>query len=148
MTFHFRPRYTGVYQDRRRECGFQLYSAVGVPRGDKAGYAEQTLQNSLPGAPHVAILTSDPDLGVYGAVDVAAKTTGAVARHAGPWRRSHPSGAALARYSGLVKRLVAIPADRRMVCAMSFGYEDEAHPANSYRTTRASLDEAVTWVDR
>lgn len=146
--FPFPAAYTGVYQDRRRECGFQLYSAVGVPRGDKAGYAEQTLQNfKLFGAPHVAILTSDPDLGVYGAVDVGGYVQVLLLAMQAHGVAAIPQ-AALARYSGLVKRLVAIPADRRMVCAMSFGYEDEAHPANSYRTTRASLDEAVTWVDR
>ena len=69
--FPFPAEYTGVYLQRRRECGFQLYEAVGVERGDKPGYARQTLENyRLFGAPHVAILTSDPGLGIYGAVDV------------------------------------------------------------------------------
>jgi hypothetical protein len=33
------------------------------------------------------------------------------------------------------------------VCGISFGYEDPAHPANRFRTTRATLDEACRWVD-
>jgi hypothetical protein len=33
-----------------------------------------------------------------------------------------------------------------MVCAVSFGYEDTAHPANSYRTSRAPLEQAVRFV--
>jgi len=144
--FPFPSAYTGVYLERRRECGFQLYQAVGVERGDKAGYARQTLENfRLFGAPHVAILTSDPGLGVYGAVDVGgyvqvlllamqAHGVAAIAQ------------AALANHSALVKRELEIPAERPMVCAVSFGYEDTAHPANSYRTSRAPLEQAVRFV--
>ena len=144
--FPFPAAYTGVYLERRRECGFQLYQAVGVERGDKAGYARQTLENfRLFGAPHVAILTSDPGLGVYGAVDVGgyvqvlllamqAHGVAAIAQ------------AALANHAALVKRELEIPAQRPMVCAVSFGYEDTAHPANSYRTSRAPLEQAVRFV--
>src|SRR5471032_2044533 len=33
------PReYLGVYLERRRESGFQLYNTLGIPRGDKAAY--------------------------------------------------------------------------------------------------------------
>jgi nitroreductase len=28
---------------------------------------------------------------------------------------------------------------------ISFGYEDEAHPANGFRTGRAPLEEVVEW---
>jgi len=34
-----------------------------------------------------------------------------------------------------------------MVCGISFGYEDVGHPANSYRTSRATLEQAVDFVD-
>src|SRR5215468_12363163 len=54
------PReYLGVYLERRRESGFQLYNTLGIPRGDKAAYAKQALQNfEFFGAPHVAIITT------------------------------------------------------------------------------------------
>src|ERR1700741_4453185 len=40
------PReYFGVYLERRRESGFQLYNTLGIPRGDKAAYAKQALEN-------------------------------------------------------------------------------------------------------
>src|SRR2546425_8066972 len=65
------PReYKGVYLERRRESGFQLYNTLGIPRGDKAAYAKQALENyNFFGAPHVAIITTAEALGVYGAVD-------------------------------------------------------------------------------
>ena len=43
---------------------------------------------------------------------------------------------------------VALPADRIMVCAISFGYADTAHPVNGYRTRRAHLDEVLSWQDQ
>src|SRR5260221_8866610 len=68
--FPFPREYRGVYLDRRRESGFQLYNSLGIPRGDKAGYAKQALENfNFFGAPHVAIVHTDEALGVYGAID-------------------------------------------------------------------------------
>lgn len=145
--FPYPLEYRGVYQERRRECGFQLYEAVGVARGDKAGYARQGLENfRLFGAPHVAIMTSDPGLGVYGAVDVGGYVQVlmlAMQAHG----VASIAQAALARQSTLLKSLLGIPAERRVVCGVSFGYEDSAHPANRFRTRRAPLAEVVDWVD-
>jgi Nitroreductase family len=62
--FAFPREYRHVYLARRRECGFQLYAAVGVARGDRAGAERQRLENfHLFGAPHVAIVTSEEALG-------------------------------------------------------------------------------------
>ena len=145
--FPFPTEYTGVYQERRRECGFQLYEAVGVARGDKAAYAKQGLEHFRQfGAPHVAILTSAPGLGVYGAVDVGGYVQVLLLAMQAHGVAAIPQ-AALANYSALVKAQLGIPAERLMVCGISFGYEDTEHPANSYRTTRAGLGEAISWVD-
>src|SRR5260370_25043278 len=68
--FPFPREYRGVYLERRRESGFQLYNTLGIARGDKAAYGQQALENfNFFGAPHVAIITSYEALGVYGAVD-------------------------------------------------------------------------------
>jgi len=67
------PQYSGAYLQRRREVGWQLYQSVGVARGDRAGAARQALENfRLFGAPHVAIISTDRDLGAYGAIDCGA----------------------------------------------------------------------------
>lgn len=69
----FPREYRDVYMARRRACGFQLYDAVGVERGDKAAYSRQGLRNfALFDAPHVAIVTTDEALGTYGALDCGA----------------------------------------------------------------------------
>src|SRR5271157_1700334 len=69
----FPREYRGAYLERRRACGFRLYEAVGVARGDREAYAKQGFENyKLFGAPHVAIITSDEALGTYGVVDCGA----------------------------------------------------------------------------
>src|SRR5215212_2598966 len=65
--FPFPREYRGVYQDRRRECGLQLYQATGVARGDRDAAERQRMENfRFFGAPHVAIVSTEESLGVYG----------------------------------------------------------------------------------
>lgn len=145
--FPFPREYRGPYLARRRECGWQLYESVGVARGDRAGADRQRLENyRLFGAPHVAIVTTDEALGVYGAVDCGAWVANFLLAAESLGVAAIPQ-AALAAYPDFVRAHFGLGPDRLVVCGISFGYEDESHPANSYRTSRASLDEAVTWLD-
>ena len=125
----------------------QLYNAVGVARGDREAYRRQELRNfQLFDAPHVAIITTDEALGEYGAIDcggyvanflLAAQANGVAT----------VAQASLAMYPEVLRDALGLAADRRVVCAISFGYADPAHPANSYRTSRADLASTVRWVD-
>ena len=137
------PReYVGVYLERRRESGFQLYNTLGIARGDKIAYAKQALENyNFFGAPHVAIIHTNEPLGIYGAY-VSNFMLAAQALGLGTIPQ-----AALARHSGLIRRHFSLPDDRRIVCGISFGYADNAHKINSYRTSRASVADTVTFVD-
>jgi nitroreductase len=48
----FPREYRGVYLQRRRETGFQLYESVGIARGDREASARQGMENfRLFGAP-------------------------------------------------------------------------------------------------
>jgi nitroreductase len=138
------PReYRGAHLARRRECGFGLYSAVGVPRGDKDAMHHQHMENyRLFGAPHVVIITSDEALGVYGAIDCGGYVSNFILAAHSLGVASIPQ-AALSTHSPFVRAHFGIPDDRRVVCGISFGYEDTAHPANSFRTTRAPVEEVV-----
>jgi nitroreductase len=141
----FPQEYRGVYLDRRRTCGFQLYEAVGVARGDREASGRQARENfRFFGAPHVAIVTSDVSLGQYGTIDCGAYVTTfllAAASHG----VASIAQAALASYSPFVRAHFGIPEDRVIVCGISFGYADQDHPANRFRTTRAPLNEIVDW---
>src|SRR6202522_3194222 len=109
------PReYLGVYLERRRESGFQLYNTLGIARGDKAAYAKQALENyNFFGAPHVAIIHSDEALGIYGAVDCGAYVSNFMLAAQALGLGTIPK-AALAHQSGLIRRHFKLGADRRV----------------------------------
>lgn len=138
-------QYSGVYQQRRRTCGFQLYDAVGIEKGDRAASAKQMLKNfSLFGAPHVAVVSSPAELGAYGAMDTGGFVTAfTVAAHA-RGVASIPQ-AAIASYAPFLRAYFGIGDDRLILCGISFGYADDEHPANQFRTERASVDDIVDW---
>ena len=73
----FPERYIGAYKTRRSECGWQLYDAVGVKKGDRVASAQQMMENfRFFGAPHVTFVTSPVALGAYGILDCGAFVTG------------------------------------------------------------------------
>jgi nitroreductase len=145
--FPFPREYRGVYLDRRRESGFQLYNSLGIPKGDKAAYAKQSLENfNFFGAPHVAIVHTDEALGVYGAIDCGGYVTSFMLAAQALGIATVPQ-AALAFQSEVVRKHFGIADDRKVVCGISFGFPDRVHKANSYRTTRASVADTVSFFD-
>ena len=57
---------------------------------------------------------------------------------AGAWCADDDVGVAVA---------VDVSDARRVVCGISFGFADNAHKVNSYRTSRASVADTVTFVE-
>ncbi|MEU8036635.1 nitroreductase [Streptosporangium sp. NPDC049078] len=137
--------YRGVYRIRRREAGHGLYESLGIDRKDFEARRRQGMENfRFFGAPHVAVITSERSLGPYGYIDcgayvsvllLAAESLGIAAVAQG----------AIAMHSDTVRAHFRIPDDRMIVCGVSFGYADEEHPANLFRTGR---EEPTNVVDR
>jgi nitroreductase len=145
--FSFPREYRGVYLERRRESGFQLYNTLGIARGDKAAYARQALENfNFFGAPHVAIIHTDEALGIYGAIDCGAYVDNFLLAAQALGLGTIPQ-AALAHHSGLIRHHFGLGDDRRVVCGISFGFPDRDHKINSYRTSRAGIPDTATFVD-
>lgn len=142
------PReYLGVYLERRRESGFQLYNTLGIARGDKMAYAKQALENyNFFGAPHVAVIHSDEALGTYGAIDCGGYVTSFMLAAQALGIATVPQ-AALAFHSDVVRQHFGLGADRKVVCGISFGCPDLGDKANSYRTGRATVAETVRFHD-
>ncbi|WP_158726869.1 nitroreductase [Tomitella fengzijianii] len=144
--FPFPKEYRGVYRTRRKECAMALYSSLGIADGDRQASAAQTMKNfELFGAPHIAVVSTDAALGVYGAVDcglyvqtflLAAQSLGVAA----------VPQAALAGSAPYLRRYFGLGDDRRIVCSIAFGRAAPEHPANAFRTTRVGTDVAVQWV--
>ncbi|PXX57662.1 nitroreductase [Nocardia tenerifensis] len=143
--FEFPAQYTGVFRDRRRECGKQLYDSVGIAKGDHEKTMRQAVRNfELFDAPHVAIVTTEADLGVYGAVDCGAYIGNFLLAAHSLGLGAAPQ-AALASYAPFIRTYFGIPDNRRAVAGISFGYPDTEHPINGFRTSRENLDQVATW---
>lgn len=141
--FPYPREYRGVCLARRRESGFQLYDAVGIGHKDMQARTLQALENyNFFGAPHVAIIHTDEALGPYGAVDCGLYV-GSFLIAAQSFGVATIAQAAVARQSQFLHKHFGIGDDRRIVCGISFGWPDESHPINKYRTSRAKLAEVV-----
>lgn len=144
--FPFPEKYEGDFLTRRREVAWQLYESVGIEKGDRVASRRQTLKNfSLFDAPHVAIVTTERKLGVYGAVDcgffvqsflLAAHSLGVA---------TIPQ-AAIASQAPFIRKYFDIPENRLVLLGISFGYPDRAHPANNFKSTRREAGEIISWA--
>jgi len=53
--------------------------------------------------------------------------------------------ASLAEYPSIIKEILEVPDDFRMVCGISVGYEDKSDPVNNFRTSRVEVEEFTRW---
>ncbi|OWT62141.1 nitroreductase [Candidimonas nitroreducens] len=133
------------YLERRRACGWGLYGALGIQKGDREAMSRQHGRNFLFfDAPVVLIFTIDNDLQQGSWLDYGMFLQNIMVAARGFGLDTCPQ-AALANYPDIVKRLLNIDADQTLVCGMSLGYEDPGCAANQFRTERMALEEFVTF---
>ncbi|MGO4384498.1 nitroreductase [Specibacter sp. RAF43] len=143
--FSFPGFYTGIHRERRKKSGQQLYEAAGISPGDRAASLAQAAKNfDLFGAPHVAIVTVEDSMGVYGALDVGVYVGSFLLAIEAEGLGGIPQ-AALAMHSPLVRKHFNIPKNERILLGISFGHPDMTDPVNHFRTSRASLEDTVRW---
>ena len=143
----FPPGYDGVYADRRREVGWQLYEAVGVQRGDRDASAREMLRNfTFFGAPHAVLVTVPASLGVYAAVDAGLWVQSFLLAATEAGLATCPQ-AAIAGKADAVREFFGYGQDERLLCAIAVGFADPAHPANGFRAGRVPIGDAVTFHD-
>lgn len=129
------------YRSRRFENGEDLYRAIGIPREDKAGRLEQLAKNAeFFGAPVGIFICVDErmglpqwaDLGIYlQSLMLLAVHHGLATCAQGFWRR----------YASTLQRELALPEPYHVACGVALGYEDQAAPINTMRSTRAPWEE-------
>ena len=141
--FNWPTQYVGQYAQRRRQCGYQLYESIGIKKEDKKRRKEQMMLNyKFFGAPHVAIVTSESDLGPYGSMDcggfIAAFTIVAQAKGIATIAQASITG-----YAQTIRKYFQIPKNRLIQTAISFGYSDDLHPINHFRTEREKSEKVV-----
>ncbi|MBY8824311.1 nitroreductase [Sphingomonas colocasiae] len=135
------------YRSRRFENGEDLYRTIGIERSDKAGRLRQLAQNyQLFGAPAGLFFAIDRRMGRAQWIDLGMvmQTVMLVALEHG--LATCPQ-AAWALWPDTLGELLGLDEHMMIAAGMALGHEDTAHPINTLRTTRQSLDEGVTWHD-
>ncbi|HEX3501815.1 MAG TPA: nitroreductase [Xanthobacteraceae bacterium] len=129
------------YKARREEHGVQLYGALGIDRSDAAGRLKQYCRNlEFFNAPVALFIAVDRKLGPGQWADLGGYIHALMflARGCGLDTCAQESWARMHR---VVAPFVGMPAEQMLFCALSIGYRDHAHAANSFRSPRAVPEE-------
>ena len=148
VEYQYYPRkWEGVYGERRKACGLQLYTALNISREDKQRQMDQWAANYRAfDAPVMLFFFMDPllesgsffDYGMFfQSVMLAAVEEGLA---------TCPQ-AALAEYPQIVKEELGYPQETLLLCGMALGYEDTEAPVNSYRTPREEVASFTRFFD-
>lgn len=140
------PRVFGsVYDHRRKTVGKQLYTLLGVPRGDEAGMARQFRKNyEFFGAPVGIILCVDRDMGDGQWVDCGIFLDQLMLLAREKELHTCPQ-AAFGRYQRIVRRELGIPDEQIVICGLALGYADADAVPNNLITDRAPLADFTRW---
>jgi nitroreductase len=136
-------RFEGDYRRLQVECAQSLYGAMGVARDDIKGRLDAVVRNyEFFDAPHVAFICMEQTFDISVALDVGMYIQTLMLAL---WSRGIGScaQAALASHDGVTRELLEIPESLRVLCGLSFGYEDESVPANRTRQARDQVDRNV-----
>lgn len=133
------------YIGRRRACGWGLYNAVGVERGDREGMKRQRARNyAFFDAPVAMMFTIEKrlntgswmDLGMFlQSIMVAARGIGL----------DTCAQAAFADYHVAIREQLGIPDTEIVVCGMGIGYRVADAPENVWRTDREEVGAFTAW---
>lgn len=133
------------YRTRRHASGEALYSALAIPREDKAARLAQFARNYDGfGAPVLLFFSIDrlfdrpqwAHLGMFlQNLMLLAEERGLAACPQEAWAAVHET----------VAEHLALPPGRILYCGMALGYADEEAPINRWRTERSPLDDFATF---
>jgi nitroreductase len=133
------------YTARMRKLGKDMYTLLGIPKGDPAANWRQWGRNfQFFGAPVGLILTIDKDLDAMSYLDtgmfvlaimLAAKARGLDTCAQGAWNN----------YWTVTRRVLQVPDDQHIVCGVSLGWADETAPVNTLVSEREPLESFATF---
>ncbi|WP_027014970.1 nitroreductase [Comamonas composti] len=135
------PQLWEPYRSRRFENGEDLYRSIGIGRDNKPARLEQLARNGrFFGAPVGLFVAMEQrmgpaqwmDLGIYlQSFMLLASAKGLATCAQGFWRR----------YSNLLAERLELPQGYQIAVGMALGYEDCSAPINSWRSSRASMEQ-------
>lgn len=130
---------------RRRKIGWDMYSLLGVAKGDFEGTQQARLRNyEFFGAPVGMIFTLDEDLEIGSWLDLGIFLGAIMIAARGRGLDTCPQ-AAFADFHRIIRPLLNIPDKEVIVCGVALGHIDPAAPVNALVTERAPISDFATF---
>jgi nitroreductase len=124
---------------RRRKIGWDMYSLLGVAKGDFEGTQRARMRNyQFFGAPVGMIFTLDEDLEIGSWLDLGIYLGSLMIAARGHGLHTCPQ-AAFADFHKVIRPILRIPEKEIIVCGMALGHIDPDAPVNKLVTARAPL---------
>jgi nitroreductase len=124
---------------RRRKIGWDMYSLLGVAKGDFEGTQRARMRNyEFFGAPVGMIFTLDEDLEIGSWLDLGIYLGTLMIAARGHGLHTCPQ-AAFADFHKVIRPILDIPEKEIIVCGMALGHIDPDAPVNKLATARAPL---------
>ncbi|MBP9742198.1 MAG: nitroreductase [Burkholderiales bacterium] len=150
MDYHYYPvtQLPPLLQSRRRACGLQLFSALGITRDHKEKRMLQWAKNySAFDAPVALYFFADAVLEKGSFMDYGMFLQSIMLMASAMGLATCPQ-AALAEQPQIVKAFLGRERDNVvLVCGMALGYEDTSDAVNSYRTVREEVASFTKFYD-
>jgi nitroreductase len=133
------------FHGRRRKIGWDMYSLLGVAKGDFEGTQRARMRNyEFFGAPVGMIFTLDEDLEIGSWLDLGIFLGAVMIAARGRGLDTCPQ-AAFADFHRIIRPLLDIPENQIIVCGMALGHIDPAAPVNALATVRAPIGDFASF---
>jgi nitroreductase len=143
---YYPDKWEEPYLSRRRKLGKDLYSAVGVPRGDASGMKRQTGRNFIFfGAPVGMFVTISNTMNEGGWYDLGAFLQSILLAARGFGLHTCPQQS-FSLYHSLVREELGIPDEQVIACGVALGHEDTSAPENRIVTEREPVASFATFA--
>jgi nitroreductase len=142
---YYPVRWREPFLGRRRKIGWEMYSLLGVAKGDFEGTQQARMRNyEFFGAPVGMMFTLDEDLEIGSWLDLGIFLGSIMIAARGQGLHTCPQ-AAFADFHSVIRPILNIPENEIIVCGMALGHIDPDAPVNGLKTERADLDAFVTF---
>ena len=142
---YYPVRWREPFLGRRRKIGWDMYSLLGVAKGDFEGTQQARMRNyEFFGAPVGMMFTLDEDLEIGSWLDLGIFLGSIMIAARGHGLHTCPQ-AAFADFHSVIRPVLNIPENEIIVCGMALGHIDPDAPVNGLKTERADLDAFATF---
>jgi nitroreductase len=133
------------YIGRRRKIGWDMYSLLGIPKGDFEGTEKQRRQNyEFFGAPVGMMFTLEEDLEIGSWLDLGIFLGSLMVAARGRGLDTCPQ-AAFADFHSIIRPILGIPDNQIIICGMALGHADADAVINRLQTDRAPLSDYASF---